>query len=72
MSRIDFYVSCFDRSLCVFVSAEHADKTYQIMQSAYDRWVSDDPDADGTCCEEYILSQLNLYGIEFTEVLSGV
>lgn len=67
MKRIDYYVSCFDRYISIKVKSEDVVKANTVMENAYYGWHNDD-DADGFCCEEYILYKLEAAGIDFVEI----
>lgn len=60
---IDYYVFCFDRYLSVEVDERRKEKAEKIIDSAYDEWV--ELVEDDSCCEEYILQQLDNAGIKY-------
>lgn len=60
---INFYVFCFERYLTVEVDEKHRERAEQIITGAYDEWV--ELIEDDSCCEEYILQQLDNAGIKY-------
>ena len=63
-AKIDFYVFCFDRYLSVEVDEKQKERADQIINKAYDEWV--ELVEDDSCCEEYILQQLDNAGIQYS------
>lgn len=62
-AKIDFYVFCFDRYLSIEVDEKQKEEAEHIINGAYDKWV--ELVEDDSCCEEYILQQLDNAGIEY-------
>jgi hypothetical protein len=66
MITINFYIECFDRYLNVTVREDEETRAREIINSAYNLWISEPEEVEGECCEEYICNKLKENYVEFT------
>lgn len=68
---VSFQMCSMDRVFQIEISDQYQEIANIIISDAYDKW-HEDPDGSlcNVCCEEYIISQLNHYGLKFTVISS--
>ena len=65
MTRIEYYLWCFDRSLILEVKTEEVDIITQILDESYDFWIDNEEEVGDSCCEEYMCECLAKIGFCF-------
>lgn len=68
MTRIEFYIECFDRDLVIEIHKKFKERAERLLQTYYDYWISGSEDVECECCEEYMCDCLRKSGLSFTVV----